>query len=515
MNRHEQIELAKSTTYDICIIGGGITAAGILYYAQKLGYKTILLERQDFAFGTSSRSSKMIHGGLRYLKNLQIGLVWEALHEREHLLQLFPHLVKPIQYILPSYNSKLNWYKNRIGITLYDYLAGKTTLPKHRSLSAKEVTSFLPNFKLQNLKGGVAYWDAKTNDAKLVLDVITNCNIQGANTINYCGVNSINKNGNSITSINCEDKIEQETFEVKANIYISATGVWTDELLQYSNLEKLSIMKPSKGVHVIVSSNKMPKETVAIIESDKNDGRFLYNLPWENNLTILGTTDTNYNANPNEVNAQKEDVDYILSAFNKSFPKANFTYKDIVAVYFGLRPMLTDNSNNSYQQSRDYKIWWNTDNMLIIAGGKLTSFLSMGKHCIETIHKKLPLKNINNFTQKNEYNTSKWSAIYGNLGTLIDRITKENPQTNALFTPLFQYTKAEILFFIHYQFAQTLDDMLTRRTHITYSMQTYNAELVIQFANFMANELNKNDMWIEQQITNYKACWQQHHPTFL
>ncbi|MBX2910497.1 MAG: glycerol-3-phosphate dehydrogenase/oxidase [Chitinophagales bacterium] len=513
MNRKQQIENAQNKHYDICIIGGGITGAGILYHAINNGYKTLLLEREDFAFGTSSRSSKMIHGGLRYLKNFQLKFVREALHEREHLLQEFPHLVKPIKYILPSYNSKLNWYKNRIGLTLYDILAGKTSLPKHHTLTTQEVLKYLPNFNAKNLMGGVAYWDAQTNDAKLVLDVISNCNLKGTNAINYCGVTGINKSGNNIKNIECTDTLTQTKFNVNASVYINATGVWTDELLLQFSLKKTAVMKPSKGIHVIVSTDIMPKETVVLVESSENDGRFLYNLPWENNLSILGTTDSNYTKHPNEVSTKKEDIDYILNAFNKSFPAANITYKDIISVYAGLRPMLADEHTSSYEQSREYKIWWNTENMLTIAGGKLTSFLSMGKHCIDVVNKKnIPATSSSKPSQKNN---SPWQKVYGDMGYLIDKIILEDAQNSILFTPTFKYTNAEILFFIRYQSAETIDDIFTRRTHITYSMQKFNIELVQQLATFMAKELNKTNDWIQQQIELYKHCWAQYHPDFI
>lgn len=513
MNRKKQIENAQSEHYDICIIGGGITGAGILYHAINNGYKTLLLEREDFAFGTSSRSSKMIHGGLRYLKNFQLKLVWEALHEREHLLQEFPHLVKPIKYILPSYNSKLNWYKNRIGLTLYDILAGKTSLPKHHTLTAQEVLKYLPNFNAKNLMGGVAYWDAQTNDAKLVLEVISACCQNGATALNYCGVTGMEKSENSIKNIECTDTLTQTKFNINAPVYINATGVWTDELLLQFSLGKTAMMKPSKGIHVIVSTDIMPKETVVLVESSENDGRFLYNLPWENNLSILGTTDSNYTKHPNEVSTQKEDVDYILNAFNKSFPAANITYKDIIGVYAGLRPMLADEHTSSYEQSREYKIWWSTENWVNIAGGKLTSFLSMGKHCIDVVNKKnIPATSSLKTSQKND---SSWQETYGNMGYLIDEIILEDAQNGILFTPTFKYTNAEIIFFIRYQSAETLDDIFTRRTHITYSMQKFNLELAQKLATLMANELGKDKEWKTQQIAEYRQVWQQYHPDFL
>lgn len=515
MNRATQIDRAKKEHFQVCIIGGGITAAGVLYHAVAHGYKTILIERNDFASGTSSRSSKMIHGGLRYLKNFQLKLVHEALHEREHLLNLFPHLVKPAPYVLPSFGSRLGLLFNNIGLSLYDLLAGKSVMSKHQKLSVEKTLEYLPNFISKDLVGSIMYWDAQTNDAKLVIEVISECAKRGASALNYCKLTRFEKNESGIKSAVCKDVLNGEMFEINASIFINATGVWTDEVLEMSDGNRPAVMKPSKGVHVIVPTDKMPPNAVAVLKTINRDNRFIYNLPWENNLTILGTTDTEYAENINQVISQKEDVDYILETFNHYFPTANFTYDDVVAVYAGLRPMLSNESvENSSKQSREYKIWWSHSNLLNIAGGKLTSFLSMGNHCMTMAMKRL--KKPENKPQNGTLEQSeKWAARYGNSGVFIDEIIDEDASFENKFFPDFDYSIAEILFFIRHQFAQTLDDVLSRRTHISYSMKIYDETLVLQLATFMAKELNRNEDWINAELTAYKEIWQQYHPQFL
>ena len=515
MNRKQAIEKAQAEVFDICIIGGGITGAGIFHHAVEKGYKTILIDKGDFASGTSSRSSKMIHGGLRYLKNLQVSLVREALLEREHLLQLFPHLVKPIQYIIPIYGSAFEKIKLEIGLSLYDKLSGDSHLPKHQNIDKKEVLQYFPKISTKGLKGGIKYWDAKTNDARLVLESIAISAKKGGIAINYCTAKDAEKQDNSIRHLTCTDELNQTSFAIQSKIYISATGVWTDELLQNIHLEEENVMQPSKGVHVLISTEKFPSDIVAVINTG-SDGRFIYNLPWDGGLTILGTTDTDYKNHPEQVMAERQDVDYIINTFNKKFPDLHLTDKDIMAVYAGLRPILsTKKEMGSTERSREYKIWWNNQNTLTIAGGKLTSFLSMGTHCIKEVKTKLK-PNAENKPQTTQVKvSSKWKDKYGVLGAEIDKIIREQATKVNPFHPSFEYTVAEMEFFVHHLFAETLEDICNRRTHITFSMKELDKSFIEKLAQFMALELNQDEAWIRTQITEYSVKWKENHPDFL
>ncbi|MCO5248887.1 MAG: glycerol-3-phosphate dehydrogenase/oxidase [Chitinophagales bacterium] len=514
MNRIQSIEKAQSESFDICIIGGGITGAGIFHHAVEKGYKTILIDKGDFASGTSSRSSKMIHGGLRYLKNLQVGLVREALLEREHLLKLFPHLVKPIQYIIPIYGSTFEKIKLEIGLSLYDKLSGDSQMPKHQNISQKEVLKYFPKINTKNLKGGIRYWDAKTNDARLVLESIANTVEKGGMAINYCKAVDAVKKTDKVESLTCHDEIGDTLFSIQSKIYISATGVWTDELLQKIHLEEEDVMQPSKGAHVLISSNKFPSDIVAVINTGSDD-RFIYNLPWDNNLTILGTTDTEYKNHPETVITERQDVDYIVQVFNKKFPDLHLNYEDIVAVYAGLRPILSSKKDlQSTERSREYKIWWNNKNTLTIAGGKLTSFLSMGIHCMQMAEERLEpgTNGVKNFLPKV---SKKWKEQYGLLGAEIEEMIRQNPEKEQVFHSSFKYTIAEMEFFITTLFAQTLEDICSRRTYITFSMTKINEDFILRLAQFMAEKLNKDETWINAQIADYSLKWKDNHPDFL
>lgn len=507
MSRSASIAKAKGETFDVCIIGGGITGAGILNKAIERGWKTILIDKNDFASGTSSRSSKMIHGGLRYLKMLQFGLVREALLEREQLLLRYPHLVRPLPFIMPSYKSKFDLGLLSFVIRFYGKLAGKSILPKSKKLSAAEVGEHLPGFNQSNLQGGVLYWDGWTNDALLTIHALSDAANQGATVLNYVEAKKFSNAGGNQTLLTCLDKSSNESIDIKASVFINATGVWTDDVLSQTMGAEKKVMKPSKGVHVVVSNKKVASENVAIVQSGTADKRYLYSFPWEHGLTVLGNTDTEYNGSADKIETTEEDVNYILNAFNKSFPEAKITKQDVVSVYAGLRPMLDDETDNgAYSRSREYRIWWSNNHLLNIAGGKLTSFLSMGQHCVAVAAEKLPQSsNTGQTVQPEALDTSK---------ALEEILKEDNTLSRKLFDGL-SVTAAHVVLHTRFLFAEKVEDVLTRRTAVTYALKTFDEPAVEETARIMAKELGKNDNWISEQVKQYHEHWKEYHPDFL
>lgn len=505
MNRASSIAKAQNETFDVCIIGGGITGAGILARAIQKGWKAILVEKQDFASGTSSRSSKMIHGGLRYLKMFQFKMVYEALHEREYLLKTFPTLVKPLPFIMPVYHSTIFLNVMALFIRFYGKLAGHSMLRKAKKLSATEVLKRLPGIKQKSLKGGVLYWDGWVNDSLLTIEVIKSCWQKGAVVLNYCKASKIIKESDVVQHIECVDNINNNRFNIKAKIYINATGVWTDDILRMISDKQPLVMKPSKGVHILVPASKIPSDNVAIVQSGFNDKRYVYAFPWEYGLTVLGTTDTEYNGHPDKVATLLEDAEYLLNSFNKNFPAAQLSASDIMASYVGLRPMLDDkNRRTSYLRSREYSIWWNSENFLNIAGGKLTSFLSMGKKCMDIAEKKL--KRSNNFSNLD---------TQGFCETTVEKLVKENAALGKSLFEKLNLTGAEVIQCIRDYFALEPANILTRRSSVTYAMKYFDKMGATEVAKIMAEELNKSNEWIEMQVKKYYTHWQEYHPDFI
>jgi glycerol-3-phosphate dehydrogenase len=512
MTRERFISKAKSEFFDVCIIGGGITGAGVLTQAVRRGWKAALIDSQDFAYGTSSRSSKIIHGGLRYLKLLQFGLVRRTLLDREHLLLSQPRLVKPIPFIKPSYSS-FEMMANSMIVGLYEKLAGKSSLKKFERLTPDEVLHRIPGIRTDGLKGGILYWEGWTNDALLTIHYIRDAVDKKAVVLNYCEAMKFSRTADQVESVLCFDKLTGEELAIRAKVFVNATGVWVDSMLKLVTGKVHSTMRPSKGVHIVVSNKKIPSDFATIVTSGTSDKRLLYCFPWEHGLTALGATDTEYNGSRDKINVTEEDVDYLLNAFNIGFPSARLRRGDIVSVYAGLRPILDDKRNNgSYSRSREFRIWWSADNFINIGGGKLTSFLSMGERCMQVVESKIECETRDaRYELKNVPEGNKLSC----KDTLIGKIVEEDP---ALIAPIIDgltVTGADIIYHVRYSFAQTLADVFTRRTALTYAMKGFNEKAVRRVADIMAGELKRNDDWKERQAREFYEHWKEYHPELL
>lgn len=511
MSRTEKIAKAANEQFDVLIIGGGITGAGIFLRCCQNGLKTLLIDAADFASGTSSRSAKMIHGGLRYLQYMQIKLVKEALKEREHLLQLYPHLVKPLPFLMPIYHSRLTVGKMKIGLFGYDRLADSSILPKHKRLGREAIQKQYPMLKQEGLKGGFYYYDAMTNDARLTNEVIMEAEELGGTAINYLSVEAFEKEQDQVTSIHVKDQLTGEIMCVKAEHYISATGIWTDELLEKIGQPKEKIMLPSKGIHLVVDGARFPKEDVLLIPCD--DKRMLWICPWVDSLVIIGTTDTVYHGELREPGADHQEVKYILENVNRSLEGIQLNEDDILSIYSGLRPLIDEKKDSaSNKVSRDYKIWWEEENVLMIAGGKLTSFLSMADHIL----KELATKRSVDLKLVSEHQSIKLDSVleqkWGIHAPKMEQILEEKANYGDVLLSGLAYRVADVVYYVRYQNAHKISDVLTRRMAITYRMKELDGSLVEKVADIMQKELNWTSAKRAQRIMDYSDHWKTLHP---
>lgn len=508
MSRSKNIQTAKNEVFDLVVIGGGITGAGIALKSAQKKWKTLIIDKHDFAYGTSSRSAKMIHGGLRYLEQMQVKLVKEALREREHLLNSYPHLVVPQPFFMPIYHSKFDKIKIGIGLSGYDFLSGESSLPKHTQISVEEISQKFPQIKTENIIGGFLYYDAKTNDARLTIDTIQDAQNLGAVALNYFELQHFKKSGNIIKSIICKDKITGEEIEIKSKFLISATGIWTDELLKNFNPEdSKKYMAPSKGTHIVVSAKHFPEDCVMLFPTANGDGRMIWAMPWSENLNIIGTTDTDYKNGNDEIVVTEDEVKYILQSVNAQLKKP-ISEDDILSVFAGVRPLINDNNEDkkSNKRSRDYQIWWNNDNLITISGGKFTSFLSMAENCIKSIDEKMKISESEKISVIDEFKEK-----YGlkNASVIAEIISENINYKNKI--GIYNYTFAELLFFIRHQNAMKLDDFFTRRTLISYQMKDYDESVVMQVAEIFTHELHWNDEKKSAEIKEYYYFWKLMH----
>jgi glycerol-3-phosphate dehydrogenase len=409
MNRYEHISKLKSTKeFDICIIGGGATGLGIAVDAASRGYKTILLEKHDFAKGTSSRSTKLVHGGVRYLQQGNIKLVLEALKERGLLLKNAPHLVKNQSFVIPNYK----WWESPfygIGLKLYDWMAGSMGFGPSKFLSKEETLELAPTLDTDGLRGGVQYHDGQFDDARLAIHLAMTAADYGATVLNYMSVEGLIKENGKVCGVRIKDKIEGNESEVKAKAVINATGIFSDSILKMDDVNAEPLITHSQGIHLVFDKEFLSTET-AIMIPKTDDGRVLFAVPWHNKI-IVGTTDTPVAQASEEPVAMKEEIEFVMKHIARYLSK-DPGYADVRSVFAGLRPLVKSNSKLTSAISRDHHISISDSELFSITGGKWTTYRKMAEDVMEfAIHKigseekECVTKNlhIHGYKEKNDY----------------------------------------------------------------------------------------------------------------
>ncbi|MCI5059240.1 MAG: glycerol-3-phosphate dehydrogenase/oxidase [Flavobacteriales bacterium] len=385
--RAEELDKASNLIFDTLIIGGGITGAGILLDASSRGLKSILLEMQDFAEGTSSRSTKLVHGGLRYLKQLQLGVVRKTGKERAILNKNAPYLIKKVDMMLPIYKGgSLKKIPTKIALYVYDRLAGVAKQEKYRFITKDEALEKQPCLPSKDLSGCFLYTEYQTDDARLVIEILKTSRTYGANAFNYCEVTSISKE-NGLFIVKCYDHINNKEYLIKSKSLVNATGPWTDKTMKLNLNDGTSRVVHSKGVHIVVDKNLLPLSTPVYFEN--TDSRMIFAIPRLDKVYI-GTTDTLYNQDPKTPKIQDSDIDYLVNAINSFFRNHPITRNDILSSWAGVRPLIKGRSNNTQELSRKDEIFISTNGMITIAGGKLTGYRLMAKSVVDLLMKGFP-----------------------------------------------------------------------------------------------------------------------------
>lgn len=385
MNRAEGIQRIRKESFDLLIIGGGITGAGIALDAASRGLKTVLLEKNDFAFGTSSRSTKLIHGGLRYLKQLEFGLVKEVGSERAVVHKLAPHLVIPEKMLLPLYEKRgFGSLLTSFGLKLYDWLAGVKPEDQRRMLTRNQTLKQEPLLKPEDVKGGAIYAEYRTDDARLTIEIIKTAVKQGAVISNYIEVADFVYEQGKITGVTARDHQSGNTFEVKAKVVVSAAGPWVDVLREKNKSKEGKRLHLTKGVHLVLPHEKLPVKQA--IYFDVEDGRMIFAIP-RGRTTYAGTTDTNYAGSLEEILTTKEDTEYLVNALNRTFPSVNLTASDVESSWAGLRPLIHEDGKSASELSRKDDIFESPTGLISIAGGKLTGYRKMAERVVDRVLK--------------------------------------------------------------------------------------------------------------------------------
>jgi glycerol-3-phosphate dehydrogenase len=480
MNRHTSIaQLQSEKEFDICIIGGGATGLGIAVDAANRGYKTILLEQSDFAKGTSSRSTKLVHGGVRYLQQGNIKLVMEALKERGRLLKNAPHLVHNQQFIVPNYK----WWEKPfygVGLKIYDWMAGRLGLGPSQFLSKQEVIHKVPGLDENGLNGGILYHDGQFDDARLAIALMQTAVQKGATMLNYFSVNRLLKINQQVGGVGVKDMFTGNEYEIKSKVIINATGVFVDAIMKMDNPKHENIVSPSQGIHLVVDKDFLNTNT-AIMIPKTDDGRVLFAVPWHTKV-VLGTTDTPVDKIVTEPEALDTEKEFILKHIGRYLAK-DPTAADVRSVFAGLRPLVKGNTKNTAALSREHFISISSTGMITITGGKWTTYRKMAADVLHIAAQKNNLPPVKCSTQN--------LPLAGATNTIIpaDISNATNEEIAAM-----------VKIAVHEEWCQTVEDFLSRRTRqllLDVAVAKAKAPLV---AKLLAIELNKDVHWVNDQI---------------
>ncbi|WHY97151.1 glycerol-3-phosphate dehydrogenase/oxidase [Peribacillus simplex] len=385
--REETIELLKKEKYDVVVIGGGITGAGIALDATTRGMKVALVEMQDFAAGTSSRSTKLVHGGLRYLKQFEIKMVAEVGKEREIVYENGPHVTTPEWMLLPMHKGgTFGKFSTSIGLRVYDFLAGVKKAERRKMLSAEETLKREPLVKKDGLKGGGYYVEYRTDDARLTIEVMKAAVDKGATPINYTKVEKLLYDNGKVNGVQVADLLSGDSYEIFADKVINAAGPWVDSIREKDQSKKGKTLKLSKGVHVVIDQSKFPLKQALYF--DTPDGRMIFAIP-RAGKAYVGTTDTFYDGDPAVPTVTSEDRAYLLKSIHYMFPEVNITDDDIESSWAGVRPLILEEGKDPSEISRKDEIWESDSGLITIAGGKLTGYRKMAKTTVDLLAGKL------------------------------------------------------------------------------------------------------------------------------
>lgn len=492
--RPDIVSILKTYSFDVLVIGGGIMGAGIALDAASRGLSVALVEMQDFSAGTSSRSTKLVHGGLRYLKQLDFGLVAEVGKEREIVYENAVHVTSPEWMLLPIYkNGSFGKFTLSIALTIYDKLANVRKSERRKILSKQETLEKVPMLKKEGLVGAGYYVEYKTDDARLTIEVIKKAIEYRAVCLNYARATGFIYHKKKIVGAHVKDEITGEVFTIHANQIVNATGPWIDELRGLDKIEHNKKIRLTKGIHIVVDQSVIPLKQAVYFDSD--DGRMIFAIP-RDGKTYIGTTDTFYENDPVHVTATEEDIEYLIQKIQLIFPEVIIERKDIESTWAGVRPLIEQKGKNPSEISRKDEIWISSTGLMTIAGGKLTGYRLMAqqivnkiikrngyKHALESMTKNIPLSGAKGLNSNNFIDFVKDKAKEGEtIGIPFDQAKKLAEKYGTNVDEVFKYANiikgstvqlptelyAELLYCIYHEMVYTPSDFFIRRTGYLY-----------------------------------------------
>jgi glycerol-3-phosphate dehydrogenase len=491
--------------WDMIVVGGGATGVGVAVDAASRGYEVLLLEQSDFGKGTSSRSTKLVHGGVRYLEQGDVSLVMEALKERGLLLQNAPHLVRNLGFVVPTYD----WWESPfygIGLKLYNLLAGKYGFGASRILSREETLERLPTIKTEGLKGGVIYFDGQFDDSRLLINLVATACEQGATLLNYAEVTELTRDGEGfVDGVEFRDAETAEQFEARGKVVINATGPFADQLRRKADPSVQPMIAPSQGIHLVFDGSFLAGDS-AIMVPHTSDGRVMFAIPWHGH-TVVGTTDTPVPKATLEPVAMEQEVEFILHTASLYLARKP-ARGDVLSVFAGIRPLAgSSEPGNTASLSRGHTIRIEDSGMVTICGGKWTTYRHMAEDCVNQAATLARLAekpcvtrhlNVHGFHPASEKFGHLW--VYGSDAAMVQDLERSEPRFAEPLEVALPYTGAEVIWAVRHEMARTLEDVLARRTRALFLNARAALRMAPRVVELMARELGRDDHWQAAQL---------------
>jgi glycerol-3-phosphate dehydrogenase len=530
--RRADLSALAAQTVDLLVVGGGITGAGIARDAAMRGLSVGLVDAGDFAHGTSSRSSRLVHGGLRYLEHGWLRLVFESSRERAVLLRTAPHLVRPAPFLFPVHRAgRVGRLTLTAGLWLYDALSLFRNVHPHRSYGRRGVQRLEPSLRDQDLKGGAVYWDAQCDDARLTLATVRSAHRHGARVANYAAVTGFEKAAGRLRGVHIEDRLTGEPGTLHAHVVVNATGPWTDRLRRLDEPGAAPLLRPTKGAHVVVPRHRIG-HTEAFTLTSPLDGRVMFVLPWDD-LSIIGTTDTDVSEVPDDPFADAADVTYLLRSANAYFPNARLNLGDVVGAWAGLRPLLDmPGATSTAAVPREHRIVEDPSGLLTIAGGKLTTYRSMAAEVVDRAARRLreldgrsvprragtdvePLPGgevadldllVRDLVDEGLDAALARTLVgrYGSEAAAVANLVRLDPALGAPLVSGHAVIAAEVVYQARREMAMTVEDVLVRRTHLFHAHPRQAVEGAPLVARLLGMELGWDDVEVERRARAYR-----------
>jgi glycerol-3-phosphate dehydrogenase len=502
--------------WDLIVIGGGATGLGTAVDAAARGYKTLLLEQHDFAKGTSSRSTKLVHGGVRYLRQGNVSLVLEALHERGLLVQNAPHLVRNQSFIVPIYD----WWEGPfygIGLKVYDKLAGKLGIKPSKRLTRDETLERIPTLEPDGLRGGIMYYDGQFDDSRLAIDLARTVVSSEGTVVNYMRVEGLLKAGGMVAGVQARDLEKGKEHDINGRVVVNATGVFTDQILRMDDPEARNIVTPSQGTHLVLDREFLPGDS-AIMVPQTTDGRVLFAVPWHDRV-VVGTTDTEIDEPVLEPRPLPEEIDFILENAAR-YMSRDPSRADVLSVFAGLRPLVSvGDEDETAKLSRDHTVLVSESGLVTVTGGKWTTYRKMAQDVVDQaamvaglVTRPCPTENLRIHGWLKQIDPDDPLHVYGSDAPAVRDLGRKKRRLGKPLHPKLPLTGARVVWAVRHEMARTVEDVLARRTRALLLDARASIEVAPEVARIMARHLRRGRKWQKEQLTAYAELAQGYLP---